>query len=74
MIDTFGTGKIDNGVLERAVSKVFRMDPAGIIKELKLLEPKYKKTAAYGHFGRTEKEFTWERTDKVDALLKEVNK
>jgi S-adenosylmethionine synthetase len=74
MIDTFGTGKIDNGLLERAVSKVFRMDPAGIIKELKLLEPKYKKTAAYGHFGRTEKEFTWERTDKVDALLKEVNK
>jgi S-adenosylmethionine synthetase len=74
MIDTFGTGKVDNGLLERAVSKVFRMDPAGIIKELKLLEPKYKKTAAYGHFGRTEKEFTWERTDKVDALLKEVNK
>ncbi len=74
MIDTFGTGKTENGMLEKAVSRVFRMDPAGIIKELKLLEPKYKLTAAYGHFGRTEKEFTWERTDKAAALLKEVNR
>ncbi len=74
MIDTFGTGKAENGLLEKAVSRVFRMDPAGIIKELKLLEPKYRKTAAYGHFGRTEKEFTWERTDKIAALLKEVNR
>jgi S-adenosylmethionine synthetase len=74
MIDTFGTGKTENGRLEKAVSKVFRMDPAGIIKELSLLEPKYRKTAAYGHFGRTEKGFTWERTDKTAAILKEVNR
>ena len=74
MIDTFGTGTTENGVLEKAVSRVFRMDPAGIIKELALLEPKYRKTAAYGHFGRTEKEFTWERTDKAQALVREVNK
>ncbi|MGB9735540.1 MAG: methionine adenosyltransferase [bacterium] len=74
MIDTFGTGKVEERLLEKAVSRVFRMDPAGIIKELDLLEPKYKKTAAYGHFGRTEKEFTWEKTDKVKAILKEVNR
>ncbi len=74
MIDTFGTGKTQNGALEKAVSRVFRMDPAGIIKELRLLEPKYRRTAAYGHFGRTEPEFTWERTDKTNALLKEVNR
>ncbi len=74
MVDTFGTGRTENGRLEKAVSKVFMMDPAGIIKELSLLEPKYRKTAAYGHFGRTEKGFTWERTDKANALLKEVNR
>ena len=74
MVDTFGTGRTENGRLEKAVAKVFMMDPAGIIKELSLLEPKYRKTAAYGHFGRTEKGFTWERTDKANALLKEVNR
>ena len=74
MIDTFGTGKTGHEQLENAVSKIFRMDPIGIIKELNLLEPRYRKTAAYGHFGRTEKAFTWERTDKAAALLKEVNK
>ncbi len=74
MVDTFGTGKVPNEKLEKAVCRVFRMDPAGVIQELSLLEPKYRKTAAYGHFGRTEKEFTWERTDKMRALLKEVGR
>ncbi|MCL4557999.1 MAG: methionine adenosyltransferase [Deltaproteobacteria bacterium] len=74
MVDTFGTGRVPNEKLEKAVCRVFRMDPAGVIKELDLLKPKYRRTAAYGHFGRTEKEFTWERTDKSQALLKEVGR
>jgi S-adenosylmethionine synthetase len=70
MVDTFGTGKIDDGKIAAIVQKVFPMTPLGIIRELDLLRPIYQATACHGHFGRTEKEFTWERTDKVAALLK----
>lgn len=67
-IDTFGTGKVSNEKLVRAIARVFDLSPGGSIAQLNLLRPIYKKTAAYGHFGRTEPEFTWEKTDKIAAL------
>jgi S-adenosylmethionine synthetase len=70
MVDTFGTGRIDNSRLESLIRKHFNLTPGGIIESLDLLRPIYKKTAAYGHFGRPEPEFTWEKTDKA-AILKE---
>ncbi len=72
MVDTFGTEKIENEKIERLVREHFRMKPADIIEELDLLRPIYKKTAAYGHFGRNEPEFMWERTDKAEALRKDA--
>lgn len=71
-VDTFGTGEVSDEKLEQAIPRVFDLTPRGIIKSLDLLKPKYLKTACYGHFGRTEEEFTWEKTDKVEALKKEV--
>jgi len=68
MVDTFGTGKVPNSTLEALVRRHFDFTPAGIIKHLNLRRPIYKKTAAYGHFGRSEPEFTWERTDRVKDL------
>jgi S-adenosylmethionine synthetase len=68
LIDTRGTGKVDEGKLSDIVREVFSLTPKGIIETLNLRRPIYRKTAAYGHFGRTESEFTWERTDKADAL------
>ncbi|HEU4384171.1 MAG TPA: methionine adenosyltransferase [Anaeromyxobacteraceae bacterium] len=68
MVDTFRTGKAPEERIARAVREVFRLQPRAITEGLDLLRPIYEKTAAYGHFGRTEKEFTWERTDKKDAL------
>ena len=68
MVETFGTGKIANSALEALVRRHFDFTPAGIIKYLDLRRPIYKKTAAFGHFGRNEPEFTWERTDKAAAL------
>ena len=67
-VDTFGTGKVEQSKLVDLVREHFQMTPRGIIESLKLRRPIYKKTAAYGHFGRTEAEFTWEATDKADAL------
>ncbi|MDE3180655.1 MAG: methionine adenosyltransferase domain-containing protein, partial [Acidobacteriota bacterium] len=72
MVDTFGTGKVSDSKLEELIRKHFLLTPQGIIKSLDLLRPIYKKTAAYGHFGRNEPEFTWERTDKAAALRKEA--
>jgi len=72
MVDTFGTGKIEDDKLSELLLKTFDFTPGGIIEALQLLKPIYRKTAAYGHFGRPEKEFTWERTDRVKDLLKEV--
>lgn len=74
MIDTFGTGKADEEKLIDAVQTVFDLRPAGIIKELGLRRPIYRQTAAYGHFGRTDIEVSWENTDKVEALLKYLGK
>ena len=70
MVDTFGTGKVVEETIEEKVGKSFDMMPAGIIKMLDSKRPIYKKTAAYGHFGRSEPSFTWEKTDKVSSLLK----
>jgi S-adenosylmethionine synthetase len=67
-VDTFGTGKIDQGRLVELVRENFQMTPRGIIESLQLRRPIFKKTAAYGHFGRTEPEFTWEAIDKAETL------
>jgi S-adenosylmethionine synthetase len=72
MVDTFGTAKVDEERIAQAVRQVFGLKPREIIEHLDLLKPIYQRTAAYGHFGRTEKEFTWERTDKKDALREAV--
>jgi S-adenosylmethionine synthetase len=68
MVETFGTGKIPNAAIEALVRRHFDFTPAGIIKYLNLRRPIYRKTAAYGHFGRNEPEFTWERLDRVKDL------
>jgi S-adenosylmethionine synthetase len=68
MVNAFGTEKIELKKLETAAREVFHLRPAGIIESLNLLRPIYSKTAAYGHFGREELEFTWEKTDQVSAL------
>ena len=70
MVETFGTEKAAVGAIERAVAEVFDLRPGAIIDALDLRRPIYRKTAAYGHFGRELPEFTWERTDKADALRK----
>ena len=69
MVDTFGTGKVPNAKLQQMIRRHFDLTPAAIIKYLNLRRPIFKKTAAYGHFGRHEPEFTWERTDRVKDLL-----
>ena len=68
MVETYGTGKVSNEVLTQLVMEHFDLRPKGIVKMLDLLRPIYSKTAAYGHFGRDEPEFTWEATDKAAAL------
>jgi S-adenosylmethionine synthetase len=68
MVETYGTGKVSNEVLTQLVREHFDLRPKGIVKMLNLLRPIYTKTAAYGHFGRDEPEFTWENTDKATAL------
>ncbi len=67
-IDTFGTGKIDDRKIEAIVSDVFDLRPYGIVTMLDLVRPIYQQTAAYGHFGRENAEFSWEKTDKADAI------
>ena len=68
MVNTFGTGKIDDARIVELIRENFELTPAGMIKTLNLRRPIYRKTAAFGHFGRTENTFTWEATDKVEAL------
>ncbi|SFR03667.1 methionine adenosyltransferase [Desulfoscipio geothermicus] len=70
MVETFGTGKVDEEKLVQVVREVFDLRPAAIIKELNLRQPIYKNTAAYGHFGRRDIALPWESTDKVEALKK----
>ncbi|MBN2461094.1 MAG: methionine adenosyltransferase [Candidatus Cloacimonetes bacterium] len=74
MVCTAGTGIIPDNHLRQIVQKIFPLTPAGIIKYLNLLRPIYKRTAAYGHFGRELDEFTWEKNDKTDILLAEAGK
>ena len=73
MVNTFGTGKASDEIITEAVTKTFDMRPGMIIKTLNLLRPIYRKTACYGHFGRNDPDFTWEKTDKVDELKKAIN-
>ena len=72
MVDTFGTGKVSDAKLTQALRKVFDFRPAGMIRMLDLRRPIYKQTAAYGHFGRTDIDLPWERTDKTEELKKAV--
>jgi S-adenosylmethionine synthetase len=71
-VDTRGTGRIPDSELDKAVSKEIDMTPGGIIRRLNLRRPIYRKTASYGHFGRNDKDFTWEKLDLVDKLLKAI--
>ncbi|NOX36335.1 MAG: methionine adenosyltransferase [Calditrichaeota bacterium] len=68
MVETFGTGKIPESRIVEIIQKVFDLRPGGIIETLDLLKPRYRATAAYGHFGRDEASFTWERLDRVEAI------
>ncbi len=68
MVDTFGTGAYDDELIEKAVEKVFDLRPGAIIRDLDLRRPIFQKTAAYGHFGRKDPDFTWEATNRVDEL------
>jgi S-adenosylmethionine synthetase len=72
MVETFGTGKLAKAHLEQLIQRQFDLTPAGIIKYLDLRRPIYRKTAAFGHFGRSEPEFTWERTDRVKDLRQDA--
>jgi S-adenosylmethionine synthetase len=67
-VNTFGTGTIDEAAIEALVAEHFDLRPKGLVDMLDLKRPIYRKTAAYGHFGREDKDFTWEATDKKDAL------
>ncbi|MBP7255358.1 MAG: methionine adenosyltransferase domain-containing protein, partial [Negativicutes bacterium] len=72
MVETFGTAKVAEAVISTLIAKHFDLRPAGIIKSLDLRRPIYKQTAAYGHFGRTDLDLPWERTDKADVLKAEA--
>ena len=72
MVETFGTNNVDEEKIAAAVREVFDLRPAAIARDLDLRKPRFKQTAAYGHFGRTGDAFTWERTDRVDALKSEL--
>ena len=74
MVDTYGTGKISEAAISRLIKDNFDLTPKGMIQSLDLLRPIYRKTACYGHFGRTEPEFSWESTDKAAALKKQAAK
>jgi len=68
LVETFGTEKVDPAAIAKAVDEVFDLRPAAIVRDLDLKRPIYRKTAAYGHFGRAEKDFTWEETSRADDL------
>src|SRR5213080_1256521 len=73
-VNTFGSGRVSDEEIERAVCEVFSFKPAAIIKQLNLLRPIYSKTTNYGHFGKSDPDITWEKPDKVDALKKAIGK
>ncbi|HVK62421.1 MAG TPA: methionine adenosyltransferase domain-containing protein, partial [Bdellovibrionales bacterium] len=68
LVNDYGTSKVGSEALTKAVRELWSLKPAAIVQQFDLLKPRYKATAAYGHFGRKEESFTWERLDKVDAL------
>jgi len=72
LVETFGTGIVSDEKISEAIAKTFDLRPGAIIKELDLRRPIYKKTAAYGHFGREDADFTWEKINKIDELLKNI--
>jgi len=72
MVDTFGTGKVEDDIISSAIKEVFDLSPSGIINLLNLLRPIYQETASYGHFGRTESNFSWEKTDKKDSITRAI--
>jgi S-adenosylmethionine synthetase len=71
-VETFGTGTVPDDVLEKSIASVFDLRPGAIVRDLDLLRPIYRATAAYGHFGRADADFPWERLDRVDALRSAV--
>jgi len=71
-VDTFGTGTVPDAKIIKAISRVFSFQPADIIEQLNLRRPIYSKTTNYGHFGKNDKDLTWENTDKVNALKKAI--
>ena len=73
-VETFNTENVDEELIEKVIPKVFDLSAGGIVRQLRLLRPIYRKTANYGHFGRTDPEFTWERKDKVGDLIKSIEK
>jgi S-adenosylmethionine synthetase len=72
-VNSFGTGRIPDSELDKAILKSIDMTPKGIIKRLDLRRPIYQKTAAYGHFGRNDKDFSWEKLDLVKTLMKAIS-
>jgi len=74
MVETFGTSKLSESAIVKLINENFDLTPKGMIKELDLLRPIYMKTACYGHFGRTEPEFSWESTNKAAILKKAAAK
>ena len=73
-VDTFGTGKLSDARIVEIIRRNFDLRPAGIINMLDLRKPIYRKTAAYGHFGRSDVDFPWERLDKVEVLKEDLEK
>jgi S-adenosylmethionine synthetase len=72
MVETFGTETVDPAAIVRSVTDVFDLRPAAIIRDLDLLRPIYRRTAAYGHFGRPDKEFTWEATSRLEDVKRSL--
>jgi S-adenosylmethionine synthetase len=72
LVDTYGTGRIEEETIAKLIRKNFNLTPKGIIDHLRLRRPIFKKTAAYGHFGKNDPDFTWELTDKAEMLKKEA--
>ena len=68
LVETFGTEQVDPAAIAKAVDEIFDLRPAAIVRDLDLKRPIYRKTAAYGHFGRSDKDFTWEDTARADDL------
>jgi len=73
MVDSFGAAKISEDKIKELIRAHFNLTPKGMIRSLDLLRPIFRKTACYGHFGRTESEFAWEKLDKAEALRKDAD-